>query len=112
MGIKASRILDTFTSDDRKEFKSKYSLGKTLGSGSYGKIVEATQVSTFRTVAVKMIKRKNVESIMKVQKRKIPAEAVFLNALDHHNIISLVDIYEFKNKFALVLETPGVHGHP
>ena len=106
MGIKASRILDTFTSNDRKEFKSKYSLGKTLGSGSYGKIVEATQVSTFRTVAVKMIKRKNVETIMKVQNRKIPAEAVFLNALDHHNIISLVDIYEFKNKFALVLERP------
>ena len=106
MGNKVTRFLDSVSLDDRREFKSKYTLGKTLGSGSYGKIIEATQISTFRTVAVKMIKRKNVESILKVQKQRLPAEAVFLNALDHHNIIALVDLYEFKNKFALVLERP------
>ena len=105
MGLKPTRFLCS-PSSEKREFKSKYELGKTLGSGSYGQIVEATQTSTFRTVAVKYIKRKNVENMLKIQKQNIPAEAVFLNSLDHRNIISLIDLYEFQNKFALVMERP------
>lgn len=106
MGLKPTRLLCSFTSSDKREFKSKYTLGKSLGSGSYGTIVEATQISTFRTVAVKYVKRKNVENMLKIQKQNLPAEAVFLSSLDHRNIISLIDLYEFPNKFALVMERP------
>ena len=106
MGLKPTRLLCNFTSSEKREFQSKYELGKTLGSGSYGQIVEATQTTTFRTVAVKYIKRKNVENMIKIQKQNLPAEAVFLSSLDHRNIISLIDLYEFPSKFALVMERP------
>ena len=107
MGISPAKFLCSLgSSSDKKEFKSRYSLGKTLGSGSYGTIVEATQRGTFRTVAVKTVKKKDVECLLKVQKQRLPAEAVFLNALDHPNVITLIDLYEFRKSFALVMERP------
>lgn len=110
MGITPAKLLSSMSSflapSDKKEFRSKYTLGKTIGCGSYGQIKEATQTSTFRTVAVKFVKRKNVETLLKVHKQCIPAEAVFLSSLHHPNIISLIDLYEFRSKFALVLERP------
>ncbi|XP_063675799.1 serine/threonine-protein kinase pim-3-like [Bolinopsis microptera] len=104
--LKPTNLLCAFSSSEKREFKSKYQLGKCIGSGSYGQIIEATQTSTFRTVAVKYLKKKNVESMLKMQKQNLPAEAVFLSSLDHRNIISLIDLYEFPNKFALIMERP------
>ena len=103
MGLSSTRLLN---SQDKKDFLSKYTLGQPLGSGTFGQIVEATEKFTFRTVAVKYVKRKEVESLMTVEEKKLPSEAVLLNTLDHTNIISLVDLYEFKSKFVLVLERP------
>eukprot|EP00116_Pleurobrachia_bachei_P006758 sb/3467020/ len=94
------------TSSDKSDFLSKYTLGRTIGSGSFGKILEATESFTFRTVAVKYISKKDVETMMDVNKQSLPAEAVILDTLDHPNIISLVDLFVFKKKFALVLERP------
>ena len=91
---------------EKRDFKSKYTLGSTLGKGTFGKIFEATQRRSFKTVAVKFIKKKNVESLSEIDGQMIPSECVFLNHLDHPNIISLIDLYEFKSKFAVVLERP------
>ena len=103
MGLNPSRFLN---SESKKDFLSKYTLGQSLGSGTFGQIWEATERFTFRTVAVKYVRRKEMKSMMAIDKKLLPTEAVFLNSLDHDNIIALVDLYEFKNKFALVLERP------
>lgn len=106
MGLKLSRKFSCNRSAEKKDFESKYTLGNTLGSGSFGTIVEATQRHTFRTVAVKYIKKKNVETIVTVGTHKLPAEAVFLDSLQHPNVIRLVDLYQFKKRYAVVLERP------
>ena len=103
MGISPTRFLKSYS---KKDFLSKYTLGKSLGSGTFGQIVEATDNFTFRSVAVKYVRRKDVESTLVVEGKKLPSEAVLLNTLEHSNIISLVDLFEFKSKFALVLERP------
>ena len=93
-------------SADKQHFLSRYNIGQPLGSGSFGTIVEATDRFTFTTVAVKYIKKKNVEQVVMVDGKNLPAEAVLLNSLHHPNIIEFVDLYQFKTKWALVMERP------
>ena len=103
MGNNSSSFL---RSSDKQHFLSRYTLGQTLGSGSFGTILEATDRYTFTTVAVKYIKKKNIEKEVMVDGKNLPSEAVMLDSLSHPNIVSLVDLYQFKSKWALVLERP------
>ena len=98
--------LSCSSSFEKNDFKSKYTLGKVLGKGTFGSIVEATQRHSHNTVAVKFIKKKNVESFAELNNQLLPAEALFLNHIDHPNVISLIDLFQFNSKFALVLERP------
>ena len=91
---------------EKKDFNSKYTLGQTIGQGSFGKILEAQQCTTFRTVAIKFIKKKSVDHYLNFEGHILPSEVVFLQTANHPNIISLVDLYEFNNRYALVMERP------
>ena len=100
------RLSALTTSTEKRDFNSKYVVGHTLGSGSFGNILEALQIHTFQTVALKYIKKKEVESWLTIHGTEVPSEAVYLNFLEHDNIIEIVDLYEFKKNFVLVLERP------
>ncbi|RUS34664.1 kinase-like domain-containing protein [Jimgerdemannia flammicorona] len=72
------------------ERKKDYNLGKTLGSGTFGSVKEATRLSTGQKVAVKIIPKKNVKG----HEDMVDKEMKVLEGLSHPNVISFYDWFE------------------
>jgi len=72
-----------------------------LGKGGYSVVFEATNKQTNIKYAVKEITRANMKREDEVALRQ---EIEILGAMNHHHVVKLVDFYEDKDKYYVVLE--------
>ncbi|OLL24917.1 PAS domain-containing serine/threonine-protein kinase [Neolecta irregularis DAH-3] len=94
------------------EFAARYSLRDELGTGGFGFVVSAIRLSDQIEVAVKFILRHKVpkhgwarDPIHGI----VPVEAHVLGNVSHPNIIRMLDFYQDRQFFYLVME---IHGSP
>ena len=78
-----------------------YVLGKTLGTGTYGKVKYAHSLRLKCPVAVKIVSRKVAKD---VHLKFLPRELDALRCLRHRNIIQLVDVLETQEHMYIVME--------
>ncbi len=88
---------------DDEYIKSKYKELKTLGQGTYGKVILAENKTTKSKVAIKYI---DFDSLDNDEKSidKVIQEATILNKLTHKNIIKFEDFNFNKERAILVME--------
>ena len=75
---------------------------KLLGSGSYGKVVQAKECLTGDSVAVKIVSKKFLRE--KEQTDLLKREIYIQRNLKHQNILSLNDVFEDTDNIYLILE--------
>ena len=92
----------------RNRFVDKYRLhvDKIMGEGSYAKVVLATNKQSDTFVAVKIINKSDHNS--KEEEVRFRNEIDNQSRLWHHNICSVLDVYESPNRIYIVLDyCPG-----
>lgn len=83
-------------------FEEEYTIGKQIGIGAFSEVFECTEVNKPENVyAVKVIDKKIFKNIKKEQ---IFNEIAILKLLDHPNVIHLINTYESKTHFYIVIE--------
>ena len=78
-----------------------YVLGKTLGTGTYGKVKFAHSLRLKHPVAVKIVSRKVAKD---VHLKFLPRELDALRSLRHKNIIELIEVLETQDHVYIVME--------
>lgn len=78
-----------------------YVLGKTLGTGTYGKVKFAHSLRLRHPVAVKIVSRKVAKD---VHLKFLPRELDALRSLRHKNIIELIEVLETQDHVYIVME--------
>ena len=81
-------------------FKHSYSIISRIGSGAFGTVVKAIEISTEKTVAVKILNTHN----SKIKKENIIKEVNLLKELNHPNIVKFLDYYEETENIYIVME--------
>ena len=78
-----------------------YTLDKTLGQGQFGTVKLATHKKTRKQVAIKQVKKKDMNYLEVLQQRR---EIEVLKICQHPNIINLVDLFENSDHYFIVLD--------
>lgn len=78
-----------------------YVLGKTLGTGTYGKVKFAHSLRLKHPVAVKIVSRKVAKD---VHLKFLPRELDALRSLRHKNVIELIEVLETQDHVYIVME--------
>lgn len=78
--------------------KSKYTMGRTLGAGTYGIVKEADGPTG--KVAVKIILKKNVKG----NDQMVYDELEMLQTLQHPHIVKFVDWFESRDKYYIITQ--------
>lgn len=78
-----------------------YTMGGKLGEGGYSIVNLATHKTTKEQVAVKIVKRKNIDM---EDEEALRQEVAILKELDHPSVTKLFDYYEETANFYLVME--------
>lgn len=95
-------------SDEEAELKKRgYSLGTSLGEGSYAKVKSAFSEKIQKRVALKIINRKKVPRDFR--EKFLPRELKIITLVDHPNVIKMYELIEFHNKVYIAMEHAG-HG--
>ncbi|KAJ3357777.1 hypothetical protein GGF32_000859 [Allomyces javanicus] len=79
-----------------------YRLRETLGEGEFGKVKLAEHLNSGALVAVKLFRRARLQDDDKL--RKVQREIAILDAVDHPNIVKLIDVLETNELVGLVIE--------
>lgn len=79
-----------------------FRLGKTLGEGSFSKVKIATDMSTGKEYAIKIVKRNCVNE--PGIESQIEKEVSILHTIKHPNVVRLHHVFRSKTKFYLVLD--------
>ncbi|CAG9311545.1 unnamed protein product [Blepharisma stoltei] len=88
-----------FVSSKTEDILNHYSFNKEIGSGAYGKVFVATELTTGITRAVKAIQKNRVSDYTSFQN-----EFEILSHLDHPNIVNIIETFETDRLCFLVLE--------
>lgn len=94
------------------EFVRRYQIGDELGSGGFGFVVAARQISDGREVAIKFIHKDKVPVhgwIRDPELDYIPMEIYVIKNLPHPGVIKFIDMFDDHKFFYLVME---LHGTP
>jgi len=89
---------------------NQYLLGETLGKGSYGKVREALDTNTMKTVAIKIINKSQLRKLPGGGEASVRQEIACMKKLKPHpNIVTFIDSFanEDKGKLFIVLEYVG-----
>ena len=78
-----------------------YVLGKTLGTGTYGKVKFAHSLRLKQPVAVKIVSRKVAKD---VHLKFLPRELDALRSLRHKNVVELIEVLETQDHVYIVME--------
>lgn len=76
-----------------------YEMKATLGQGTFATVKRATERSSGKDFAIKIIKKDNID-----QRDNIMTEITILKNVSHDNIIKLHHVFESKNRIYLVTE--------
>lgn len=80
-----------------------YIFGKTLGTGSTGKVKLAKNLDTGEIVAIKIVRKDFLDNKPSL-KKKMRREISVLKLLSHPNLMSLIDVFEIETHLFLVME--------
>ena len=100
-------VHDTKTKADRKAIQrlGQYTIVKTLGEGSFGKVKLATHQVSGQKVALKVINRKQL--VTRDMAGRIEREIQYLQLLRHPHIIKLYTVITTPTDIIMVLEYAG-----
>ncbi|EAS01119.2 Serine/Threonine kinase domain protein (macronuclear) [Tetrahymena thermophila SB210] len=90
-----------FGDSEEKKFSNFFLPIKILGSGAFGKVVQAREIKTKKEYAVKIIAKNNVSNGEIDRLRK---EAKILSQLDHKNIVKFERVFESETRIFIVME--------
>ena len=79
-----------------------YRIGKTLGSGTFGKVKLAQRVSDGKLFAIKCLNRTRI--VMAVQSGRLAKEIRLLKLLNHPNVIRLHEVLHTQAEIMMVME--------
>jgi len=85
----------------RDPIEDTYQLGKEIGRGGFSVVVEAQNKKTGQKVAIKRIKKDQVEGD---DIKLLLREVHIMRGLNHPNILKLYEVYENDEEFFLVME--------
>lgn len=86
----------------KEDYKAKYSTGRTLGQGAFGKVKMGTRKSDNLDVAIKFV---NSSEWSERERAQFENEVNVLFELNHPNIVRLYEVYEFEPRhYAMVME--------
>ena len=86
---------------------NRFEIFDTLGSGAYGHVVRARDITTNNTVAIKTISKDKIPFTQFTNDRTrghIPKEAFILSRLNHPNIIGFIDILQDTGNYYLITQ--------
>lgn len=82
-----------------------YEIGEVIGSGHFGQVRAVQERATGVRWAGKFLKvRKNASSRLGMERKSMEREVEILQALQHHNIMALRDVFECRAEVVLILE--------
>lgn len=87
----------------RRQEVGDYILGRTIGSGTTGKVKLAERSDTGEQVAIKIIKKAQFETRPDLQ-RKIRREIALMRLMNHPNLLRLLEVCESGRHLYLVLD--------
>jgi len=83
------------------EFKQKYIIEQiVLGEGAVGLVKRGIEKSTYKKVAIKIIKKSKSLSVV----NDLTYEASVMKSIEHENIVKVLDVYEDVHKVWMVIE--------
>merc|ERR1712137_116119 len=99
-----TRIMPIIQDNNPEQYMTKngYTFGKTLGEGSYAKVRVVTCPNNKPTAACKMICKKKAPKDF--VDRFLPRELDVLKKINHENVVSSSDIFEFPSKVFIIME--------
>jgi serine/threonine protein kinase len=80
-----------------------YILGKTLGTGSTGKVKVAYNTEQNELVAVKIVRKDFLDSKPNLR-RKVQREIAVMKLIEHPHVLRLIDVFETSSHLFLVIE--------
>lgn len=94
----ASAALDRLivTTEEAELKKKGYTLGSTLGEGSYAKVKSAVVDKAHNRVAIKIINQKKAPKDF--LERFLPRELDILQNIKHENLVNVVEIFKMSKK--------------
>eukprot|EP01137_Pigoraptor_chileana_P009398 Opistho-2@57573 len=87
---------------DAPETIGVYSVDRTLGQGSYGKVKLGQHTRTGQKVALKILEKANIKTAKAL--KRVHREIGFLKLLCHPHIVGLLDVMETPDRIILVME--------
>mmetsp|Transcript_39369 Transcript_39369/g.35059 ORF Transcript_39369/g.35059 Transcript_39369/m.35059 type:complete len:129 (-) Transcript_39369:2580-2966(-) len=98
--------IKTETSPRKPEEKTKtvgnYTLGSTIGEGTFGKVKLGYHLPTGEKVAVKILEKEKITDVNDVE--RVAREIHILKLIRHPNIIQLYEIIETPKQLYLIME--------
>eukprot|EP01064_Diplonema_japonicum_P010398 TRINITY_DN17650_c0_g1_i1.p1 TRINITY_DN17650_c0_g1~~TRINITY_DN17650_c0_g1_i1.p1 ORF type:complete len:1092 (+),score=233.50 TRINITY_DN17650_c0_g1_i1:37-3312(+) len=88
-------------SEDEGDGMKNYHILELIGEGGFGKVYKARRKFTGHIVAMKFISKKGKSE---KELRNLRAEIEIMTTLNHENIIMLLDAFETKTEFVVVME--------
>jgi 5'-AMP-activated protein kinase catalytic alpha subunit len=83
-----------------------YILGRSIGEGTFGKVMLGTHILTGELVAVKILEKKRIMDITDIE--RVAREIHILKIIRHPNILQLYEIIETSTKLYIITEyIPG-----
>ena len=80
----------------------KYSVGKTLGSGTFGKVKAAVNTETGERVAIKVIEKEKIQA--QELHYQIKKEISIMKVVNHANVVRMHEVLASRTKIFIVLE--------
>jgi calcium/calmodulin-dependent protein kinase I len=90
-----------FYNEDEDSCEAHYKLGRTLGQGAFATVKLATELTTQKTWAVKVIKR---SALSQSDSEALKSELEIVQTLHHPNVVSVHEIYNGKVNCFIIME--------
>eukprot|EP01101_Sappina_pedata_P008701 TRINITY_DN487_c0_g1_i1.p1 TRINITY_DN487_c0_g1~~TRINITY_DN487_c0_g1_i1.p1 ORF type:complete len:942 (+),score=436.57 TRINITY_DN487_c0_g1_i1:21-2846(+) len=100
MGIQPPKLSDVFQSG----IESQYKIGAEIATGTFSVVYEATQKSTNKKVAVKLIERDPKTDDDEEKKARLRREVDLMKKIDHPSILKIYEIFADNDKIYIVME--------